>query len=300
MSSKGEQAMRCVALMALCCGFGVAVPTTPASAQEYQASTPPAGRFFLRVFPEVFFTNAYFNEDGKAVNLDSVTGLLHAELPLNLQYGVTGALAVGAILPVTFTYQEVEPRIRSDAIHRFWLPEGWLTLQYRFWTLPFIASAGLKVKIPLMDKEDWEDGLRIGDGQVDLAPVLHVDYQSPTRYWFVRLTAGYKYRFKSGSEKPFDEWNLRTLLGFELWDRPKIDLFGFADLTAFRNGDYGSEDLRFFEQEGSLHTLGYGMSMEPYPMGQIYIETAGDFSGRNRYRAMRWRVGLRHPFGSGR
>jgi hypothetical protein len=272
----------------------------PIRGQEYQASTPPEGRFLLRVFPKVFFASAYFDENGKARNLDGVTGLLHAEFPVNLQYGVTGALAVGAVLPVALTYQEVDPDVRSDPIHRFWMPEGWLTLQYRFWTLPFIASVGLRVKIPLMDKRDWEDGLRIGDGQVDISPVLHIDYQSPTRYWFTRLTGSYKHRFKSGDEKPFDEWMLRAMLGLELWDRPKIDLFGFADLTAFRDGDFGSGELAFFEREGSLHTLGYGVSFEPYPLGQIYVETAGDYSGRYRYRAMRWRVGFRHPLGAGR
>jgi hypothetical protein len=296
--SRGKRTVRIPTLLVLACGLQLPLPTSGLT-QEFEASTPPAGRFLLRVFPKAFFANAYFNGDGKALNLGPVTGLLHTELPLSLQYGVTGALAVGAILPATFTYQELEPDTRADPIHRFWIPEGWLTLQYRFWTLPFIASAGLRAKIPLMDKREWEDGLRIGDGQVDLAPVLHLDYQSPTRYWFVNLVAGYRYRFKSGNEKPFDEWNLTAQLGFELWDRPKIDLFGFADLTAFRNGDYGTEDLEFFEREGSLHTLGYGVSMEPYPMGQIYVETAGDLSGRNRYRSMRWRVGLRHPFGSG-
>lgn len=269
-------------------------------AQEFCASTPPKGRYLLRAFPKAFFASAYFSDKGRALNLDTVTGLLYVELPVQVQYGITGSLAVGAILPLGWTYREVLPEIREDPIHRFAVREVWLTLQHRWWTLPFISSSSLRVKLPLSDKKDWEDGLRIGDGQVDVFPVYTFDYASADHYWFTELSLGYKYRFKNGAIKPFDELNFRSAVGFELWGRPKMDVFIFADLTRFRNGDYGETDRAFFDEEGSLHTLGYGVSMEPYPLGQLYMETSGDFSGRNRYRGMRWTVGLRRAFGKGR
>jgi hypothetical protein len=251
-------------------------------------------------FPKAFFAGAYFTDEGKALNLDRVTGLLYVELPVQVQYGITGSLAAGAILPLGWTYQEVLSDIGKDPIHRFAVREVWLTLQHRWWTLPFISSSSLRVKLPLAEKEDWEDGLRVGDGKVDVFPVYYFDYTSADHYWFTKLSLSYKYRFKNGEIKPFDELNFRSVAGVELWGRPRMDVFIFADLTRFRNGDYGEARQEFFEEEGSLHTLGYGVSMEPYPMGQIYIETAGDFSGRNRYRGMRWAMGLRRAFGSGR
>jgi hypothetical protein len=175
--------------------------------------------------------------------------------------------------------------------------EVWLTLQHRWLTIPFISSSSIRVKIPLSDKEEWEDGLRIGDGQVDVFPVYYFDYFSQEHYWFAELALGYKYRFKRGAFKPHDELNVRAIVGFEIWGRPKMDVFVLADLTRFRNGEYDASNPAFFEEEGSLHTLGYGVSFEPYPLGQIYIETAGDFSGRNRYRGMRWTAGIRQPLG---
>jgi hypothetical protein len=152
---------------------------------------------------------------------------------------------------------------------------------------------------PLAHKEDWEDGLRIGDGQVDLHPAYIFDYRSVTRYWFTELEVGYKYRFRGGDGKPPDELNLRWIVGFELWGRPRMDVFASGDFTRLRNGDYGDRELRFFERDGSLHTLGYGVALEPYPLGQVYVSTAGDFSGRNRYRGMRWTMGFRRAFGLG-
>ncbi len=280
-------------------GPGPASPTST-RAQEFGASTPPKNLFFLRVFPKAFFTSARFSDEGKALNLDTVTGLLYVEVPVQVQYGVTGSLAVGAIVPLGWTYQEVAPGMGRDPIHRFAVREVWLTVQHRWWTLPFISSSSLRIKIPLADKEEWEDGLRIGDGQVDVYPSYFFDYFSIDHYWFAEFALGYKYRFKSGDIKPFDELNFRSVLGFELWDRPKMEVFVFADLTRFRNGNYGETDPLFFENDGSLHTLGYGVSLEPYPLAQIYLDTAGDFSGRNRYRGMRWTVGLRKAFGSGR
>jgi hypothetical protein len=275
-----------------------ALAPAPLNGQEFSASTPPKGRYLLRVFPKAFFTSAYFSNDGRALNLDRTTGLLYVEMPVQVQYGVTGALAVGAIVPLSWTYQEVRPEIRKDPVHRLAVREFWLTVQHRWLALPFISSSSLRIKIPLADKEAWEDGLRVGDGQVDVYPAYYFDYYSIEHYWFAELTLGYKYRFRSGDIKPFDEMNFRSVVGFELWGRPKMDVFLFADLTRFRNGDYGETDV-FFEKEGSLHTFGYGVSFEPYPLSQIYIDTAGDFSGRNRYRGMRWTVGLRTAFGSG-
>ncbi|HSG29287.1 MAG TPA: hypothetical protein VLA34_12460 [Candidatus Krumholzibacterium sp.] len=268
-------------------------------AQEFGASTPPEGRFLLRAFPKALFTAAYFSDEGKALNLETVTGLLYVELPVQVQYGLTGALAVGAILPLGWTYQEVRPEIREDPIHRFAIREVWVTVQHRWLTIPFVSSSSLQVKLPISDKEDWEDGLRIGDGQIDVYPVYFFDYRSAEHYWFARINLGYKYRFKNGDIKPFDELTFRSVLGFELWGRPKMDVFIFADLTDFRNGDYGTAGRAFYEQEGRLHTFGYGVTLEPYPLAQVYMETSGDLSGRNRYRAMRWSVGLRLPLGSG-
>jgi len=279
--------------------FLLAVASPGLTAQEFGASTPPRGRYLLRFFPKAYYTSAYFSEEGKALNLDTVTGLLYVELPVHLQYGVTGSTALGAILPLSWTYQEVLPEIREDPIHRFSVREVWLTAQQRWWTLPFVSSFSLRVKVPLAGKKDWEDGLRVGDGQVDVYPVLYLDYASLEHYWFAELTFGYKYRFAKGDTKPHDELNFRSLVGFELWGRPKMDVFLLADLTRFRNGKYDPENREFFEHDGSLHTFGYGVSFEPYPLGQIYIETAGDFSGRNRYRGMHWAAGLRLPLGSG-
>ena len=299
MSSRLDSAGRRAAGLLFFLLLMPALAPAPLPGQEFGASTPPRGRYLLRVFPKAFFASAYFSDDGRALNLETTTGLLYVEVPIQVQYGVSGALAVGAILPLGWTYQEVRPEIRKAPVHRFAVREFWLTVQHRWLALPFISSSALRVKIPLSAKEPWEDGLRIGDGQVDVYPALFFDYSSTEHYWFTELTVGYKYRFGKGETKPFDELNLRTVLGFELWGRPKMDVFLFADLTSFLNGDFGETDLLFFEKKGSLHTLGYGVSFEPYPLAQIYIDTAGDFSGRNRYRGMRWTVGLRTAFGSG-
>jgi hypothetical protein len=299
MASRGDSTESRILRRAALLVLALLLPPASIPAQEFGASKPPKGQFLVRAFPKAFFTSDRFSDEGKALNLENVTGLLYVELPVQVQYGVTGSLAVGATLPFGWTYQEVDPDIREDPINRFAVREVWLMVQHQWWTLPFISSSSLRVKVPVMDKEEWEDGLRIGDGQVDLYPAYFFDYHSEERYWFVKLELGYKYRFGTGDIKPFDELNFRSVAGFEFLANRKLEGFIFADLTRFRNGDYGETDRAFFEKDGSLHTFGYGVSYLPSPDFQVYVETAGDFSGRNRYRGMYWTVGLRKVFGSG-
>lgn len=262
------------------------------SAGEFDASVAPRHRYLLKIYPKLFFTSDYFSNEGKALNLDKVTGLLYLEVPAHLQYGLTGSLSIGMIVPLGWTYQEVRPDIRRDPINRLTVRECWLTLQHRWLTLPIISSSSIRIKIPLAHKKDWEDGLRIGDRQVDLFPVYYFDYFSKTQFWYTELALGYKYRFKTGTMKPFDELNFKALLGYELLPDLKIRFFIYADLTAFRNGEFGKNNLEFFQQEGSLHTFGYGLSLWPRPSMRLEIATAGDWSGRNQYRGMRWMIGI--------
>jgi hypothetical protein len=66
----------------------------------------------------------------------------------------------------------------------------------------------------------------------------------------------------------------------------------YADLTKFWNGDFGEDDLEFFEHDGRLATFGYGVSLNPIHNMRLDIETAGDLAGSNQYRGMRWTVGF--------
>jgi len=261
-------------------------------AQEFGASVAPAGGYLLKIYPKIFYTNAYFSDEGKSLNLETVTGLLYFEVPVHVQYGLTGSFSIGAIVPLGWTYQEVHPDIRRDPKNRLTVRELWLTVQHRWLSFPFLSSSSLRIKIPLSKKKDWEDGLRIGDGQVDVYPVYYFDYFSTTRYWYTELAIGYRYRFKTGKIKPFDELNFRSLLGYELFFSSQTRFFIYADLTRFRNGEFEEDNLEFFEQEGSLHTFGYGVSLRYRQSLQLYIATAGDWSGRNQYRGMRWMLGF--------
>lgn len=267
---------------------------TPIDTQagEFDASVAPDGRYLLRLNPKIYFTSAYFSDDGKPANLDTVTGLLYFEVPVHVQYGLSGALSVGVIVPLGWTYQEIRSDIRPDPIHRLAIRELWLTVQHRWLTLPFISSSSLRIKIPLSKKKDWEDGLRIGDGQVDVYAIYYFDYFSKTRYWYTELMIGYKYRFKTGKIKPLDELNFKSQLGYELIPDLQVRFFIYADLTEFQNGKFEEDTLEFFEQEGRLRTFGYGLSLWPRPSLRLEMATGGDWFGRNQYRGMRWMVGI--------
>jgi len=274
-------------------GLGSAVillTTTEASSGQFEASVAPEGRYLLKLYPRFFLTSAYFSEDGKARHLPGVTGLLHFTLPVQVQYGVTGSLSLGAILPVGWTYREDEER--SDPRSRLAVREFWITLQHRWVTFPFVSSSSVRVKIPLMDKKDWEDGLRIGDGQVDVFPAYHFEYFNDHAYWYVQAAVGYRYRFKSGDEKPFDELGMDLLGGYELFQDLRMRFFLYGELTDFRNGDFGAGDPIFFDREGSLHHFGYGVSLWPRPTFRVEFKTGGDWSGVRRFRGMRWTVGI--------
>lgn len=264
------------------------------NAQEFGASVVPQGGYLLNFYPKIFFTSAYFSDEGKTQNLETVTALFYLEMPVHIQYGLTGSSNIGAILPIGWTYQEVRQEIRRHPIDRLAIRELWLTVQHRWWSFLFFSSSSLRIKIPLSKKKVWEDGLRIGDGQVDIFPLYYVDYYSEELYWYTELTIGYKYRFKNKNRnyKPFDELKFKSLLGYELWENPKIRGYIYADLTRFRNGDFGEDNLKFFEYEGSLQTFGYGVTLKPIPKLELHIETAGDWFGRNRYRGMRWLFGF--------
>ena len=275
----------CVVLLLILIPSGI-------NAQEFGASVAPKGGYLLKFYPKIFFTSAYFSDEGKTQNLETVTALLYLEMPVHIQYGLTGSLSIGTILPIGWTYQEVRQEIRRHPIDRLAVRELWLTVQHRWWTFLFFSSSSLRIKIPLSKKKDWEDGLRIGDGQVDIFPLYYVDYYSKERYWYTELTIGYKYRIKNSNYKPFDELNFKSLLGYELWENPQMRCYIYADLTRFRNGDFGEDNLKFFEYEGNLYTFGYGVSLKPIQKLWLHIETAGDWMGRNQYRGMRWLLGF--------
>ena len=259
------------------------------SATQFEASLAPRGRYLLKFYPKFFFTSAFFSADGKARHLPGITGLLYFELPVQVQYGVTGSLSVGAVLPVGWSYQEED--LRPDAVNNFTVRDFWITVQHRWLTFPFVSSSSLRVKIPAVDKKEWENGLRVGDGQVDVYPAYHFDYFDQKRYWYVQASVGYKYRFKKGGKKPFDELNFYSRAGYELFSDLRMRFFLYADLTDFRNGEFSGQTLEFFENEGSLHHFGYGVSMWPRPTFRLELTTGGDWSGSNQYRGIHWTVG---------
>jgi hypothetical protein len=267
---------------------------TPAAATEFEASTVPAGHYLLKIYPKFYYTSAYFSPGGRALNMEEVSGLLYFELPVHLQYGVTNSFAVGAIIPFGWTYEEEENRDQS--VDRVTVREAWVTLKYRLLTIPLVVSPALHVKVPLAEKKAWEDGLRIGDGQVDLHPLCHLEYYSKTRYWYVQLSGGYKYRFKKEDIKPFDELTFYGRAGYELFPDLRMRFYLYTDLTEFMNGDYPGEDLEFYEMEGTLHEFGYGVSLWPRPTFRVDITTGGDWSGSNRYRGMHWMLGFSKLF----
>jgi len=262
--------------------------------EEWEASVPPVKKYLFKFYPKIFFTSAFFSENGKALNLPEVTGLLYLEAPIHVQYGYTKSLAFGAVLPIGWTYQEKLTTESPDPITRTRLTirELWLTIQHRWWTVPFISSSSIRIKIPLASKKDWEDGLRIGDNQIDIYPIYYFSYFSKNRYWYTDTSIGYKFRFKKDDIKPFDELNFRSVLGYELIPDFQLRFYLYTDLTAFRNGEFDPDTIKFFQNEGSLHTFGYGLSMWLRPETRLEISTGGDWSGRNQYRGMRWTIGI--------
>jgi len=259
-------------------------------AGEYEASTAPDGRYLLRVYPKFFYTSAYFDDAGRARNLPDVSGLLYFELPVQVMYGITGSLSIGAIVPFGWTYQEEETR--SDPVNRVAVREFWLTLQHKWLTFPFVSSSSLRVKVPLMEKKDWEDGLHIGDGQVDIFPAYHFDYFNQTHYWYVQFGAGYKFRMKKGGYKPCDEIRFYGQGGYELFPDLRMRFYLLADLVKFSNGDFPEVDREVFEHDGNLHSFGYGVSLWPRPTFRVELTTLGDWSGTNQYRGIRWEIGI--------
>jgi hypothetical protein len=293
-SSRRETRAACLfVLMA-----GLALLPAAAGALEFEASTAPDGSLLLETYACFFYTSAHFDQNGYSRNLEETTGLLIFRVPVSLQYGVTGAFSVGGILPVDVVYGEAyfEDEDRPLERSRFTVHEVWLTLQYKYITCPFLGAVSLRAKVPLAKKYDWYDGLRVGDGQVDLFPVLHLDYFSRTHYWFIKTALGYKYRFKKDDIKPHDEMRFFAQGGVELFPELKMRLFLLMDLIKFNSGSYPYEDLKFYEKNGDLHAFGYGLSMWPRPTVRIEIATAGDMSGRNRYRGMYWTVGVTKIF----
>ena len=267
---------------------------TNSYAEEWEASVPPVKQYLFKFYPKIYFTSAFFSENGKALNHASVTGLLYMEAPIHVQYGYTKSLAFGAVLPIGWSYQEKLTTGIPDPIQttNLTVRELWLTVQHRWWTVPFISSSSIRVKIPLAKKSVAEDGLRIGDNQIDIYPIYYFSYFSKKRYWYTDTSIGYKFRLKNGDIKPFDEFNFRSVLGYELIADFQLRFYLYTDLTSFRNGEFESATLQFFQNEGSLHTFGYGLSMWLRPETRLEISTGGDWSGRNQYRGMRWTIGI--------
>ena len=286
--------LRSAAVLAVLLAVVALFPASGTDAGEFEASTAPDGGYLLQVFADFYYASAYFTEQGCAHNLTDVMGLLNLRVPVWTQYGITGAFSIGAMLPFDWVYSEVEDS--PDGISRFTVHEFWATFQYRYLTCPFLGALSLRVKVPLVDKKAWYNGLRIGDGQLDLFPVGHLDYFSATHYWYVQLAAGYKYRFKKGEVKPHDEVQFYGQGGVELFPELRMRFYLFTDLIEFVNGSYPGEDLKFYEKDGDLHVFGYGVSLWPRPTVRVEMNTAGDWSGTNRYRGMRWSLAITKVF----
>ncbi|MGD9141653.1 MAG: hypothetical protein PVJ42_08950 [bacterium] len=287
--------------VAACCLLALAaLVLTPAGprAMEFEASTPPKGGLVLETHASFYYASAYFDQHGYVRNLEETTGLLVFRVPVYVQYGVTSAFSVGGMVPIDLVYGEAyfEDEDRPLERSRFTVHEFWINLQYKFLTSPFLVSVSMRTKVPLAEKYDWYDGLRVGDGQVDLFPVVHLDYFSRTHYWFIQTAYGHKYRLKNGDINPHDESHFHALGGVELFPELKMRMFLLTDIIRFKKGSYPYEDLEFYEKDGNLNSFGYGVSLWPRPTIRIEIATAGDLWGENRYRGMYWTVGFTKIF----
>ena len=263
------------------------------SAREFDASTLPRGRYLLKIYPKIFFASAGFDSESRSVNFAEVSGLTRIEFRFGVYRGITDNLMAGIILPLGYTRSTYSPNLHRERDTSIGLREIWLLVQHQWITLPVISSSSLRVKIPITDKKDFEQGLRIGDGQIDLYPVYYFDWVTPVHI-YLKSEIGYKYRIEKGDTKPSDEFRAILQSGYELIPQVRLRLFTFSDYTRFFGDEVEGESVP--GTSGYLYTIGYGVEIWPRPGFSMEMSTGGDFMGKNHFRGMRWVIGIGYLF----
>jgi hypothetical protein len=265
------------------------------TAREFDASTIRRGEHLLKIYPEILFTSAGFDSEGRSIIFPETSGLTRVELRFGMYRGITDNLMAGIILPLGYTRKTYSPHLHRGRDTCIGWREIWLLIQHQWIRLPVISSSSLRVKIPITDEKPFEKGLSIGGGQIDLYPVYYFDM--PPRHGrsiYFKSQIGYKYRIKKGDTKPSDEFKAILESGYELIPEVRLRLFTFSDYTRFFGGKVKGE--RTLGTSGYVYTIGYGVEIWPRPGWSMEMSTGGDLMGKNQFRGMTWVIGMGYLF----
>jgi hypothetical protein len=259
-------------------------------AVQFDASVPPRGAFYLKMYPRFFVTSAKFDDLGRPINFSHLSTLTYVDTPLELYCGITDSLMAGILLPVGYIRRNYVSGEISSATQ---IGNPWLIVKHQFWSEVLYAASSLRVKLPITEIEPLEEGFDIDDKQIDIYPVYYIDWQMPLGT-YIYGQIGYKYRMKSGKIKPSDEMRIVVETGYAVVP-DIIRIFTFSDFTKFFGGEINGEVDR--SSVGYLYTIGAGVRFFLRRNLRVEIFTSADPYGRNRFRGIGGCAGIGCVFG---
>ena len=262
------------------------------AAKQFDASVPPKGNLYFKVYPLVFVTSAKFDDSGNAVNLTHISQLSYVDTQLEIYYGITSSLMTGVLLPVAYTRKSYAAEESSSTTK---MRNPWIIVKHQFWPEVVCTASSLRVKLPITDIDPLEEGFDVGDKQVDIYPVYYLDWQASLLPIYIYGEIGYKYRMEDEDHiKPSDELKLVAEAGYAIVPGI-VRMFTISDYTRFFGGE--TNGVKDELSEGYLYTIAAGVRFRLGRNLMIEVLTNANPYGRNQFRGIGGHVGIKYAFG---
>jgi len=260
------------------------------TAVQFDASAPPQGAWYFKMYPRFFVTSAHFDDSAKAINLAHVSQITYIDTPLEIYYGVTPSFMAGVLLPLGYLR---ESYIAPGSSSTTRLGNPWLIVKHQFWSEVVCAASSLRIKLPIAEADPLGEGLDTDDKQIDLYPVYYIDWQmSLGTYIYGQI--GYKYRMKHDDIKPSDELRLVVETGYAIVPGI-VRMFTFSDFTKFFAGTVDDEVDEL--SSGYLYRIGAGVRFFVGRNVRVEVFTNADPMGRNQFRGIGGCLGIGYVAG---
>jgi hypothetical protein len=259
-------------------------------AVQFDASVPPKGAFYFKIYPEIFVTSARFDNSGKSINLPDISQFSYVDTQTEFHYGLTDTLMAGVLLPIEYVRKTYTVDVKTNDTR---IGNPWLIITHQFWSEVVTATSSLRVKLPITDIESMEAGFDLDDKQVDIYPVYYFDWMMSIGT-YINSQIGYKYRMKNNQIKPSDELRLIIETGYAIVPAV-IRIFTYSDFIKFFSSKIDGQIIEL--SKGYIYTIGAGVRFFLGQNLRIEVLTNATPFGKNRFRGIGGHAGIGFVFG---
>lgn len=284
---KGDSMKKYLSIISIVFTLLLSLMFSNAFSAQFDASVPPKGSIYFKLFPEVFVTNVKFNDSGTAVSLPNVSAISIINTKIELYYSFTNAIMAGFMFPVDYIRESYTTNKNQESMD---LINPWFIIQHQFLSKMICSASSIRIKIPIQEFNPIKEGFDIDDKQFDIYPIYYFDWQS-TIGIYIYNQLGYKFRLKNDTIKPGNELKVLIETGYAIVPGI-IRIFTCSEITRYFKGKIDEEIIK----SGYVYSIGAGVRFMIGRNLRIEIVTKADPLGRNEFRGIGGHAGIGYVF----